>query len=300
MTRAASKSHVRDGAVRHVRGDRSHPVSRGSCVASAPPAITASFWIRDVRLTKPLCRMVPRARAALRVARWDEAIAVVADRLGEIAAEDPGAILNAHYTGTFALLGYAFRMRFLRRSVHARSIRTRSATRPVTSRSDTCTARRRTVLIRAPPRRRCILVWGANPSASAPHRHEHWLPEAPGRVIVVDPLATETARQADLHLQPFPGTDAALAFAIAHVLRRDGLLDEVLLAAHASAGTSSSRCWRLHSGLGSTRHRRARRRHRARGHLVRRRAVAAVDRSGIPAPAARRQRRARASRSWRH
>ena len=25
---------------------------------------------------------------------------------------------------------------------------------------------------------RCILVWGANPSASAPHQHEHWLGEA--------------------------------------------------------------------------------------------------------------------------
>ena len=25
----------------------------------------------------------------------------------------------------------------------------------------------------------CIVVWGANPSASAPHAHEHWLPEAP-------------------------------------------------------------------------------------------------------------------------
>ena len=64
-------------------------------------------------------------------------------------------------------------------------------------------------------------------------RHEHWLPEAPGRVIVVDSVRTATARQADLHLQPFPGSDAALAFSIAHVFRRDGLLDRRLLAGHA-------------------------------------------------------------------
>jgi anaerobic selenocysteine-containing dehydrogenase len=67
---------------------------------------------------------------------------------------------------------------------------------------------------------------------SAPHQHEQWLPEAPGRVIVVDSLTTETAAQADLHLRPFPGSDAALAFAIAHVLRRDGLLDVGMLAEH--------------------------------------------------------------------
>ena len=71
----------------------------------------------------------------------------------------------------------------------------------------------------------CILVWGANPSASAPHQHEHWLAEAPGTVVVVDPVRTPTAAAADLHLQPFPGSDAALAFALAHVLQRDGLVD---------------------------------------------------------------------------
>ena len=60
----------------------------------------------------------------------------------------------------------------------------------------------------------CIVVWGANPHASAPHAHEHWLPEAPGKVVVVDPVRTPTAAQADIHLQPFPGSDAALAFAL--------------------------------------------------------------------------------------
>jgi anaerobic selenocysteine-containing dehydrogenase len=33
-----------------------------------------------------------------------------------------------------------------------------------------------------------------------------------------------------LHLQPFPGSDAALAFALLHVLRRDGLIDRDFIA----------------------------------------------------------------------
>jgi anaerobic selenocysteine-containing dehydrogenase len=71
----------------------------------------------------------------------------------------------------------------------------------------------------------CILVWGANPSASAPHAHEHWLPESPAPVIVVDPVRTPTAEASDLHLQPFPGSDAALAFAFLHVIAGKGLAD---------------------------------------------------------------------------
>ena len=78
----------------------------------------------------------------------------------------------------------------------------------------------------------CILVWGANPSHSAPHAHTHWLKEAPAKVVVVDPIRTRTAEQADLHLQPRPGTDAALAFAILHVLREQGAFDEAFIARH--------------------------------------------------------------------
>jgi anaerobic selenocysteine-containing dehydrogenase len=51
-------------------------------------------------------------------------------------------------------------------------------------------------------------------------------------VIVVDPLTTETAKEADLHLRPFPGSDAALAFSMMHVLSRDGLLDRDFIAAN--------------------------------------------------------------------
>jgi anaerobic selenocysteine-containing dehydrogenase len=49
---------------------------------------------------------------------------------------------------------------------------------------------------------------------------------------VIDPVRTPTAQAADLHLQPFPGSDAALAFALLHVLWRDNLIDYDFVTAH--------------------------------------------------------------------
>ena len=49
---------------------------------------------------------------------------------------------------------------------------------------------------------------------------------------MIDPVRHATAAQADIHVQPFPGTDALLAFALMHVMRREGLIDEAFLSAH--------------------------------------------------------------------
>jgi len=95
-----------------------------------------------------------------------------------------------------------------------------------------------------------IVVWGANPSASAPHTHEHWLAKAPGRVIVIDPVRTPTAAVADLHLQPYPGSDAALAFALLHVLWRNGLVDRGFVAAHDGVGRTRTVAEGLHPRVG--------------------------------------------------
>lgn len=224
---------VRDGAIRHVRGDRAHPVSRGRLCAKCTSAYNGVFLDPAARLTAPLLRDGPKGSGRWRAGSWDEALDVVASRLHGIAG-DPAAgastILNAHYTGTFALLGYGFPLRFMR-TLGAREVD-----------PDTICNKAGHVALeylygtsedgfdpRTAADARCILVWGANPSASAPHQHEHWLPEAPGRVIVVDSIRTETARAADVHLQPFPGSDAALAYAIAHVIRREGLHDPTLM-----------------------------------------------------------------------
>src|SRR5262245_39022414 len=51
-----------------------------------------------------------------------------------------------------------------------------------------------------------------------------------GTQIVIDPRATATARTADLHLQPTPGTDLALANGMLHIAIAEGLIDKAYIA----------------------------------------------------------------------
>ena len=226
----------RNGAIRHVRGDPSHPVARGKLCRKCSIGYNGAFLDPQARLTRPLRRTGPKGAGEFAPVSWDEAIAEIAKRLRQIeAAAGTHTILNAHYTGTFSLLGYFFPLRFFHRlgatEVDPDTICNKAghvALEYVYGTSmvgfDPLTARDSN----------CILVWGANPSASAPHAHEHWLPESPARVVVVDPVRTPTAETADLHLQPFPGSDAALAFALLHVLARDDLLDRDFLQARTT------------------------------------------------------------------
>src|SRR6202163_2446134 len=55
---------------------------------------------------------------------------------------------------------------------------------------------------------------------------------AGGRLVVVDPLRTKIAEQADLHLQLLPGTDTLLAWSVAAELERLGSLDDAFIAAN--------------------------------------------------------------------
>jgi anaerobic selenocysteine-containing dehydrogenase len=61
---------------------------------------------------------------------------------------------------------------------------------------------------------------------------EHWIENLPGKVVVIDPVRTASAKAADIHLQPFPGSDAALAFSILHVIQRESLVDREFVAQH--------------------------------------------------------------------
>lgn len=225
---------VRDGKIDQVRGDSNHPMSRGTLCVKCSTGYNNEWLDPTVRLTRPLRRVGPKGSGQFAPIAWDEAIATIADRLqGIVAGNGAHTIISAHYSGTISLIAFYFPNRFFNRlgatEVNPDSICNWAGHVALSYVWGTSIDGfdPRTVRDAA-----CVLIWGANPATSGPHAFEHWLPEATGAKIVVDPVRTETAKAADLHLQPFPGSDAALAFALLHVFRRDGLIDREFLASH--------------------------------------------------------------------
>jgi anaerobic selenocysteine-containing dehydrogenase len=83
-----------------------------------------------------------------------------------------------------------------------------------------------------------IIVWGGNPVATQVNVMTHVARARKARgakLIVVDPYRTGTAEAADQHLMLRPGTDAALAVAVMHVLFAEGYADRAYLARYADA-----------------------------------------------------------------
>lgn len=224
----------RGGAIRQVRGDPAHFVSRGQLCVKCSIGYNREWLDPRARLTRPLRRVGRKGEGRFAPVSWESALETIAGRLKQVVASSgPQAILNAHYSGTISLLAYLFPTRFFNRLGAAE----------VTP--DTiCNMAGHVALNyvygtsvngfdpRTGADAACIIVWGANPSASGPHVQEHWLATLPGKVIVIDPVRTATAAGADLHLQPFPGSDAALAFAMMHVMRREGLIDRGFIERH--------------------------------------------------------------------
>ena len=82
----------------------------------------------------------------------------------------------------------------------------------------------------------CVLLVGSNLADTMPPalRYLSRQQERGGTLIVVDPRRTRTAEQADLHLQPVPGTDSALAAGLLHIMIAEGLCDTAFIAERTS------------------------------------------------------------------
>jgi anaerobic selenocysteine-containing dehydrogenase len=224
----------RDGRVRKVLGDPDHSVARGALCGKCALAYNGVWRDETARLGQPLRRVGAKCEGRFEPVSWEDALAEIAERLkGLETAGRQEALIHAHYTGTCSLLAGGFPMRFFNtfgaREVDPDSICNKAGHEALTLLygSSTTGFDPKSVADAA-----CVMVWGANPSASAPHAHKHWLAEARAKIIVIDPIRHPTAAAADLHLQPFPGSDAALAFALLHAICAKGLADEDFLARH--------------------------------------------------------------------
>jgi len=179
------------------------------------------------RLLYPLRRRGERGSGEWERIAWDDALDEVAAKLTKVkAAYGPEAVIF--------FIGYAKEPRpFYERLTHAFGS-PNYMTESSTCFSATYVAARLTYGYpyflstgKPEPATQCLLVWSANPAAAHHYETDSVLAvqKKSGRLIVVDPRATELAAQADIHLQLRPGTDGALALAFGQVIIEEGLYD---------------------------------------------------------------------------
>jgi anaerobic selenocysteine-containing dehydrogenase len=225
---------VKDGRAVRVAGDPDHPFTQGFLCAKVNRYVERTYH-RD-RLLRPMRRIGAKGRGEFEPISWDQALNEVADRLATVARspEGPQAILPYSYAGTMGLVqGSSMDRRFFHLLGASKLDRTICSMAGTVGMRMTVGAN-----IGADaegiPESDLVLLWGTNTLTSNPHMWPFVL-QARARgapVIAIDPIRTRTAAQCDEWLAIQPGTDAALALGMMHVIFAEGLEDREYLAAH--------------------------------------------------------------------
>jgi len=217
---------VEEGRAVKVAGDPDHPFTGGFLCTKVARYIERTY--HTDRLTFPQIRVGKKGEGKFRRASWDEALDLIAARLQKVIDQDgPQAILPYSYAGTMGLLqGSSMDRRFFHRIGASLLARTICASAGMEALNLTYGTRMGTDS-ESVDQATLILLWGTNTLTSNPHlwpyiKKAH---AAGARTICIDPLRTRTADACDEHIAIRPGTDAALALGMMHVIFRDGLED---------------------------------------------------------------------------
>lgn len=216
---------VKDGVATEVRGDPDHPTTNG-VLCTKVARYTERTYHPD-RLLYPQKRVGKKGEGKFARISWDEALDTIAQNLKRVAANNPQAILPYSYAGTCGLVqGEAMAQRFFHRIGASLLDRTICATAGATGYKYTVGASIGTDLEQV-QNAKLILIWGSNPIVSNLH---FWTRAQEAkrngtRIIAIDPYRSLTAEKCHQHIALLPGTDAALALGMMHVLINEDFLD---------------------------------------------------------------------------
>jgi anaerobic selenocysteine-containing dehydrogenase len=224
---------VEDGKAIAVRGNPDHPFTRGRLCVKVNNYEERVY--SDKRVLYPLKRVGPKGSRQFQRISWDEALETIVTRWKSIIAEHGAqAILPYSYLGTQGIInGLNVGDPLFNKLGATVSERTFCD-------SGSCTAYMMTI---GPTpgvdpesfvHSKYILLWACNTLGTNSH---HWpfieqARKAGAKLVVIDPVRTRTARLADWHIPIRPGTDAALALAMIHVIIKENLVDRDYIDQH--------------------------------------------------------------------
>ncbi len=226
---------VAEGRIVKVRGSDALPYTAG-VICNKVARYTGDFVHGAQRLLYPLRRTGPKGSGQFERVSWEAAFDEIYERVSAVIGQwGPQAVMPLNYAGPHGFLaGDSMSSRFFHR-LGATQLYRRALCGGVRSEAWAGTYG---AVPGCPPEfaehAQLNVVWGNNATATNLHlvRCIRKAKRAGGRLVVVDPLRTKIAEQADLHLQLLPGTDVLLAWAVAAELERSGCFDQAFIAAH--------------------------------------------------------------------
>ncbi|HGY3716255.1 TPA: molybdopterin-dependent oxidoreductase [Citrobacter gillenii] len=220
------KTWVKDDVITFVEGASESTFTHGA------PCVKGLSYPRRVyspdRIKYPMVQDV-RGSGNWRRVSWDEAMQRIASKMLEIKKKD-GSMLGlalTKYSGKFGVLNYA-----VEGMMSSLGYTTRFAGTPCWPAGiDAQNYDMGDMWCNDPEdfvKAKYIIIWGANPAWCSMHtmKYIYQAREKGAKVVVIDPLLTQTAAKADLYLRVRPGSDGALALGMARHLVDKGLVDQ--------------------------------------------------------------------------
>lgn len=229
---------VKDGRAVQLKGDKSHPFTDGFLCQKVTRYLERVY--HPDRLKFPLLRTGDKGSGRFRRISWEEAIDRIVAKFQEIAQslDGPQAILPYSYAGTMGKLhGSSLDRRFFHRLGASLLDRTICATAGAAG-CDITLGTRAVVDPETVEQSRYIINWGSNTSVTNMHLWAimHRARKAGAKIVTIDPFKCKTAQKSDWWIPIRPGTDAALALGMMHILWRDGHQDDDYLDKHCLGG----------------------------------------------------------------
>ena len=218
---------VENGRAVELRGAPDHPPTAGVLCTKVAHYLERTY--SPERVLHPMKRVGRKGEGRFEQITWDEALDTIATRYKEIGAspDGPEAILPYSYAGTMGLLQYgSMDRRFFHRLGASLLDRTICSTAGKAGWIATIGAAMGTDVEQF-EHSRLILIWGSNPVVSNLHfwTRAQEAKRRGAKLVAIDPYRSATAEKCHEHLALLPGTDAALALGMMHVLIAEGLLD---------------------------------------------------------------------------
>ena len=218
---------VENGRAIEIKGAPDHPTTAGTLCTKVARYLDRTY--SPDRLRYPMRRVGEKGEGRFARISWDQALDEIADRFAAIAAsaDGPQAILPYSYAGTMGLLqGSSMDRRFFHRLGASLLDRTICASAGKAGWAAVVGASMG-MDVEEYVDSKLILIWGSNPVTSNLHfwTRAQEAKRRGAKLIAIDPYRSVTAEKCHDHIALLPGTDAALAFGIMHMLIADARID---------------------------------------------------------------------------